>query len=184
MSEFARQWPEQDAGPDKRRYGPAKILEWAGPQLTVVIRLPWEVEEDFSRRAMRSPLPVFGIALIDTGATSSGFDRRLIRHLSLQPTGTEKTSTAVTGRRSTTETYSVRFSFPKTGLPDFVVAEAQPHRLSASPFFIPEGMAGKVIGVLGRDFLSFYTFTYDGPSGRFVLATSAGVAPGPSTGGP
>jgi hypothetical protein len=172
VAEYTRQWGEQEAGPKKVHYGPPQILEWAGPMLPVYITLPWELEEELRRRALSYPPPVSGIAIIDTGASSSGFDESVIRKLALQPTDVQKSTTAATGRRLVRNTYSVRLSFPHTSLPDFPVPNAMPHRLSIAPHFVPKELNGKVIALLGRDFLRHFTLTYEGTTGKFTLAWS------------
>jgi hypothetical protein len=168
MSDFVRQWAEQEA-PDKRRYGPNKILAWAGPILEVAVTLPWEQEEEFGRCGVSSPPPAVGIGFIDTGATYTGIDQAVIKELRLQPTGVDKGFATATGRRTVKPTYAVRVIFPGTSFPDFPVATASPHGLGRLPF-LPMEITGRVVVILGRDFLANYVFTYDGPDGKFTLS--------------
>jgi hypothetical protein len=179
MGEYRRQWQEQEAGPKKQRFPPSQILAWAGPLLPVSINLPWELEEEFRRKRQPYVRPAHGLALIDTGATYSAFDQSAITKLGLQPTGVTKGTTGSSGRRVVKDTYAIRFSFPGTPLPDFPVRNASAYRLSVAPHFIPQEVGGKVIALLARDFLQYFTLRYDGPSGEFVISWDDGIASEP-----
>ena len=59
---------------------------------------------------------------------------------------------------------------------NFPVARARPYALSKMRFFIPAGMPGEIIGLVGRDFLSHFTFTCEGSTGTFRLLFTGEVA--------
>jgi hypothetical protein len=82
-----------------------------GPLLAVEISLPRPLTERLEKDNQSPPSPVAGWALIDTGASRSGVDRKVIEGLSVQPVGITDTLTA--GGRTQQQLFPAHFRFPQ-----------------------------------------------------------------------
>jgi hypothetical protein len=137
------------------------IGHW-GPMIDLkVMQTPHHAE---SLKALNRPVaqPSTCRALIDTGASTSVLDFRLVRSLDLLFRDTVIVHTPSTGsRREYRDTYDVYFVIgeqtdkPLTGSLTIVVSE-----LAEQNFY----------ALIGRDILSRCVLTYDGPRGRYELS--------------
>lgn len=105
-----------------------------------------------------SPTPVVGRALIDTGATFTAIDRSAATQLNLVAVDTIQSGTA--GGQQTCPRYPARLAFPGTPIPGFNLPRAVGVDLTGQGFIV----------LLGRDFLSVFVLTYNGPLGQFILS--------------
>jgi hypothetical protein len=133
----------------------ASSLREEGPLVDVALHLTREDGTELP--------PVYGKALVDTGADSTAVD-----FTSLSPeahaTGSIQAQ-GVTSESITLPIYKVTLSFPGTTLATFDV-----ERTAATPHLKSQG----VVALIGRDVLSKARLTYDGPKGVFALKASKG----------
>lgn len=129
-----------------------------GPVIPVVIH----PNEDFAAALQAAgkpvPSPVSGIALVDTGATTTCIDGETAVQMGLASNGTAKMSSA---SHNETEclTYPVKLFFPSWN--------AQLDSQKAM------GVAIKrqgIIALIGRDLLQNCMLVYNGPDGSFTIA--------------
>ncbi|MEI6462123.1 MAG: retropepsin-like aspartic protease [bacterium] len=104
-----------------------------------------------------------GIALIDTGATYTCFDKEIAEKLGLVTTGTGKTSTA--NGPAEINTYPVSLTFPD--LPGFSFHNSKMGAVNLNCKL--DGQDPFVI-LIGRDLLSLGSFHYNGITGSFSFS--------------
>jgi|FaiFalDrversion3_1042247.scaffolds.fasta_scaffold21286_1 hypothetical protein len=138
------------------------VLMQTGPLLQVEVSIPSTLAQLLTAQNQAIPPPVTGWALIDTGATRSCVDSKVIASLGVKPIGVAVTGTA--GGPVQQYRYPARFRFPGEGL-----------EIEFSSV-IGVNLAGQSIGgrdiivLLGRDVLSRCVLIYNGPGGFFTLA--------------
>ncbi|MGH7515626.1 MAG: hypothetical protein ACREOQ_22225 [Gemmatimonadales bacterium] len=176
MGIFISRLPAQKLGKKQELYEPSDVLMWCGPLVQVEVKIPVELEQELAAKAAYYPAPVYGVALIDTGATFCHIDYTVVKKLALKPTGIERTQRPATGRKMVKPAYVTRFSFPRTTLFDFQSPNVCPYNLSHGGWTLPHGLHGKVVAVLGREFLKAYRLTWDGPAGSFSIVDAGGIA--------
>lgn len=131
-------------------------LRARGPVIQVQIEVPLALSKQLQASSIPIPQPLTGLALVDTGATSSAIDKQVPGKLGVSPIGTTKGSTA--SGPSTHNLYPIRIVWPGIMNMDFqAVIDAD---------LAPQGL----IALLGRDFLERAILVYDGPTGEFRLA--------------
>jgi len=139
---------------------PKEALEFIGPTLKVVVSPSREYQAQLKELGEPVPDPIPGMALIDTGASTTSVDENVCVRLGLKQTGVAKLCHAggVTENRPR---YAVQLLFPETPLNPVLCPVAisvclatgnQPH-----------------IVLVGRDILSPLKFTYNGPRGRIEI---------------
>ena len=136
----------------------SQALTTDGPCIVVRISVPDALAQKLQSEGKPIPTPVEGLALIDTGATSSCVNYEVLKLLGLEPVGRIPVSGAAGIALHTT--YPARLDFPT---------------LSLSSTF------NQIIGVrlsrpnisvlLGRDLLDRVIFTYDGPKRKLTIST-------------
>ena len=92
-------------------------LAVVGPILDIQIEIPTALAEVLQVANRPIPIPVVGIALVDTGASITSIDVSVATRLGLNPNGVARVGTAGGARQQST--YQARFSFPGTPLPGF-----------------------------------------------------------------
>ena len=135
-------------------------LRISGPCLAVVIDITKEHKEKLKQQKKEFPEPITGIALIDTGASSSGVYEKVCKKLNLKPTSIIKMHHA--GGIEERACYPIQFFFPHTGIPprDSLITASFNLGYDNTPY----------IFLLGRDILSYLKFVYNGIKGRIELA--------------
>ncbi len=148
---------------------PEGVLFCGGPLLPVMLHVPIAVERDLESSGDYVPAPIFGAALIDTGANLDTIDVSAVERLSLAPLE-EQRSVRIAGEQSRAHAaYKMRFSFPGTPLPDYEPVHVVAHDLAGTMPFMPKGVRGDFIALLGRGFLRVFQMVYDGAKGQFSL---------------
>jgi len=110
-------------------------------------------------RPFASPMAVLGI--LDTGASCSALDSRIVRLMSLQHRGVAEIHTPSTGA-----------GVVHKGVYDATLAlgETTGRPISATvPVIECEFASRGFLALIGRDLLNLCILTYDGPTGRFQL---------------
>ncbi|OGL39946.1 MAG: hypothetical protein A2043_01890 [Candidatus Schekmanbacteria bacterium GWA2_38_9] len=125
------------------------------------IHIPSNLAIFLSKRRNTIPRPISGLALIDTGATSSCVDKGGISNLGVQPVGIVNTSTA--GGKVKQNVYPAKLYFP--------VEKIWVEFSRATGVDIgDQTVDGKrIIALIGRDPLSRWVLIYNGPGGLFTL---------------
>jgi predicted aspartyl protease len=104
------------------------------------------------------------MALIDTGATTTSIDVKVLTSLGINPVGIANAGTA--GGPQKLSTYPARCTFPGTLLPGFEL----PHVIGCD-LTGQRTLSGKPLLVLiGRDILSQGVLVYNGSFGMFSLS--------------
>jgi len=129
-----------------------------GPRLDVEVHVPKPLATLLSQQGKPIPKPAPGLALIDTGASITAVDDSVITSLGVQPVGVTTVHTPSGSAQQ--NQYSVRFIFPRSGLPALSVAQAIGSVLQ------PQG----IVALIGRDALNSLIFVYNGPAGMITLA--------------
>jgi len=120
------------------------ILQQVGPFLQVTISQTKQHIEAVTRKGETIVSPISGLALIDTGASSTAVDESVCKKLGLSPTG--QMTTAHAGGSEVRPCYPIQIIFPGTPLPAVTSARAMSVNLQfgKSPLVL----------LFGRDLLS------------------------------
>jgi hypothetical protein len=112
---------------------------------------------------MPSPKP--GLALIDTGASSTCVDETMVTDLGVQPVDVVKISTpSGTDQRSV---YPASLAFPGTNLPSIDFPRLIGVDLSSQAI---AGTNDPMVALFGRDLLRMFVLVYNGPAGMYSLS--------------
>lgn len=134
-----------------------------GAVLTVEISISNVLENLLKSQNLPIPQPITGIALIDTGATNSCVDQKIISTLGVQPVGTINSGTA--GGIIQQNLYPAHFRFPQENLDLNFTA-------CAGVTLDGQNALGKpIVALLGRDILARFILIYNGPAGMFTITT-------------
>jgi len=123
-----------------------------GPTLNVEILVPTALEQYLKSVGQAVPLPVRGVALVDTGATISAVDDSVVKALNLSPIGLTKTGTAVGPAQQ--YLYPARFALLDLGS-GYEFSRVLGANLSGTGY----------IALIGRDVLTQILMVYNGPLG-------------------
>lgn len=135
-----------------------RFLTGRGPILSTEISVPRKLAEQWSKVEHVLPVPQVGVALIDTGASRTCVDRQAVSALAIPPIGVERVYTPQ-GNEDQYK-YPARISFPGTTLPS----------VEYGSVFGAQLREQGLIALIGRDLLSHFVFTYNGPGGLITLA--------------
>jgi hypothetical protein len=134
-----------------------EALRITGAKLDVEIFLHEQLVSLFTRKGMPLPSPITGKALIDTGASRSAVDVKLINdHLKLSSMGVAEMVTP-SGIKEKRNIYPISMCFPGTNLP----------RIPLLPTVGCDLHEQNIVALLGRDVLSKFVLIYNGP-GAFI----------------
>lgn len=153
MPIFSRFWINQHTGTaDPER------LRQHGPALQAEISIPSGLADALQRQGAQIPVARIGLALLDTGASITAVDQRVLTDLGLTPVDVAQvvTPTGVTPQ----PIYSCNISFPGTPIPTL-------------PFNVVVGSSLAPLGfsvLVGRDVLRFFQVVYNGVEGMWTLA--------------
>ena len=106
--------------------------------------------------------PVYGKALIDTGADRTAIEFASAEVAGAAPVGSLNAQGA-TSEATTLPMYAVTVGFPGTNTSVNVIGAGTPHLTSQG-----------IVALIGRDVLSQSHLTYDGPRGEFALRSPEG----------
>jgi hypothetical protein len=162
----------------------AQDLQQVGP----LVPGAWQVTKDrlmqLAALGIPEPPPVQGYMLIDTGSPSIVIDESVAKQLKLKLTGRENEVAGIHGMGKLLE-YEATLFLPldsesyKSGWYGFPVAAWSSPTLRADhdkfDFKTADGTPISVIGILGRLFLQFVTFTYDGLKGSLEIKIDESV---------
>ncbi|MGI0055120.1 MAG: retroviral-like aspartic protease family protein [Thermoplasmata archaeon] len=135
----------------------AGLLTQLGPQVGVLIEIPEALAKLLAEAGKPAPTPVTGMALIDTGATSSAVDTSVVATPGINPVGTAQVGTA--GGTVSQPVYPIRIQLQGVGLTI---------NFSRVTGALLKDMG--LVALLGRDMLSRMTLYYDGPNSEYTLA--------------
>jgi hypothetical protein len=128
--------------------------------LVKVMQSPQRVEA-LKKQNMPFAGPIVVSALLDTGASCSCLDRRVIGILGLESRGSISILTPSTG-----PAYVERGQFDAT----LVLGEGQDHPLARTlPVIETDLGEHSFLALIGRDLLSSCILTFDGPANRFEI---------------
>ena len=136
--------------------------EWTlaadGPEFRVQVSVHPVLAQELMRRGDTPPPPVEGMALVDTGASQTLVDERIVEQLSIPPMGTQRLRTFLSGDPVTLSTHFLRLELgnerPWEGI--VVAAPLAVHRK-------------ETIVLVGRDLLRHARFVYDGRRARLLM---------------
>lgn len=140
-------------------------IDHEGAVIHVAVEISRQLQQLIRAEGKMPPGPVYGRALIDTGAAISGFSPRVFQQLGMSPVSKIKISTPSTSGAQLHECdlYDVSLS---------IVAEGRLNafsdcRVAETNCFLPhEGM----FALIGRDILNQCFFQYRGNERTFTLA--------------
>ncbi len=143
---------------ERRRIHPSQVLLEKGPCIQVTISVATSIAEQLLQQGIAVPPPMPGLALIDTGASTSCIDAEIAQQLKLPVID-------VVHMASASHTSIPQNIYPavievvgtniKINVPRAIGASLAPHGLSA---------------LVGRDFLKQCTFFYNGVIGEITLS--------------
>jgi len=137
-------------------------LNQVGPVIPIEIAIPTALSRFLAAQNQPIPSPIAGIALIDTGATRSCADRKVMSQLGVNPIGRVRLGTA--RGRSSHLLYPAKFRFPQI---QFEVEYSSVVGVDLRG----QGVGGtQIIALIGRDLLARCIFVYHGTTGSFSLA--------------
>lgn len=133
-------------------------LQKQGPCIQVTIGLAQSIASQLLQQGQSLPKPISGIALIDTGASSTCIDDEAARQLSLPVVNVVNVASA--SHASTPQNvYPIQIEV--VGLPISIEA---PSAIGAA--LSPQGL----IALIGRDVLTHCTLFYNGITGEITLS--------------
>lgn len=113
---------------------------------------------DPAGRGTPLPVPIAGLALIDTGASTTSIDEQAARELGLDPVGVAQVASA-SEHSTSRNVYSVT-----------IEVEGLPFPLGAPRAIGAELRSQGLLVLLGRDALQFCTLFHNGVTGQITLA--------------
>jgi predicted aspartyl protease len=120
--------------------------------------MPQLVAQPLLDRGVAVPAPIAGLALIDTGASTTSIDEEAAKQLGLDPIGVVQVASA--SERSTS-----RKTYPVT-----IEVEGLPFPINASRAVGAELRSQGFLVLLGRDALQYCALFYNGLTGQITLA--------------
>jgi Aspartyl protease len=134
-----------------------------GPFMPVVVSVPSVLATAIAAQGQPVPAPVAGIALIDTGATRTCVDTRVIQSLGIQQISAVSVHTA--NGPTLVGTYPAKFLFPTFSGLEIEFSSVLSATLSGQLI-----QNQPLIVLIGRDFLMSGILNYHGTTGSFSLA--------------
>lgn len=147
----------------QQRDGPDRLgLEKNGPIMSVEIVVPFSLAKHLRGKKIAVPAPIKGLALIDSGASTSCVDSQVIGRLGVKPIGVGIALTA--GGACEQNLYPARFNFPEGKL-SFEFSSVMGVDLKEQTI-----MGRKLVALVGRDVLSECVFVYNGLQASYTFA--------------
>lgn len=154
------QYGGEQQGPDgsKMPLLPSVALLIKGPVIQVVVSVAQSIAGQLVQQGKPLPEPIAGLALIDTGATSTCIDDEVAKKLGLPVIDVAKMASA-TDSASDRNVYPVHIGFVGTTI------EADAGRVLGATL-----QAQGLILLIGRDVLHSFCLFYNGVMGQITLA--------------
>lgn len=146
------QWTQQKGG----------SLTADGPLIPVEVSIPAALEQWSITNNSPIPPPAIGYALIDTGASVSGFHEPLLQQMNIQPVDSIPLSTPSGAGRCSI--YPARLALPALNIPNV------PVRLAGNQLNWTASNGKNVVMLLGRDILFQFLMVYNGKMNSITLA--------------
>ena len=137
---------------------PALVLLRQGPCVQVTVGLGQSIAKELLRQGKPLPKPVSGIALIDTGATSTCIDDAAARQLQLPVVNVVNVASA---SHPSTEQNVYPIQIEVIGLPISIEA---PNAIGAAL------ASQELLALIGRDVLQYCALFYNGITGEITLS--------------
>lgn len=137
---------------------PAIVLLRQGPCVQVSIGLAQSIANQLLQQGKTLPKPISGIALIDTGATSTCIDDAAAQQLQLPVVNVVNVASA---SHASTQQNVYPIQIEVVGLPISIEA---PNAIGAA--LTPQGL----LALIGRDVLQHCTLFYNGITGEITLS--------------
>ena len=144
--------------PSGRQIPPLVALQQRGPVVQVSVSVEQNIAQQLLAQGVLLPAPERGLALIDTGATSTCIDEAAATRLNLPAIDV---ATIASASHASTQQNVHPIQIEVVGLPITISA---PRAIAA-----PLAAQGLVV-LIGRDVLQHCTLFYNGPSGSFSLS--------------
>jgi hypothetical protein len=141
-----------------KSFGDSLSLRGTGPVLSLQISVPDVRAAQLIEARKDIPPPVLGDVLLDTGASVTAVQERILTGLGLHPIREVDITTPAGDVKM--RVYPAKLSFPGTGLPPRNFIEV---------VGVDLGME-RCVGLLGRDVLDQMVVIYDGIRGQITLA--------------
>ena len=143
---------------------PATQLVMLGPVISIHVEVMPELAEALRDAGRSVPPPFEGKALIDTGASVSAIDLRVVGELGLREIGTIPLRGI--GHDETHDAPAYLCMLSVLGHP-YIPIYTEPVAGVRLP-----AKTGDQVALVGRDFLRRLTMNYDGPGGRYELGVA------------
>jgi predicted aspartyl protease len=154
------QYDAEGRTPDGKtvKISPRVILLQTGPCVQVVVGLAQSLAEQLVQQGHAVPQPVAGVALVDTGASTTCIDEALAQRLGLPAIDVvQMTSASHAGTQA--NVYPIQMEI--VGSPIIVNV---PRAIGAN--LAPQG----IVALIGRDYLQHCTLFYNGLTGEITLS--------------
>lgn len=137
-----------------------ELLKITGAKLDIEIFLPEILASQYTQKGIPLPAPITGKALIDTGASISAVDVKMINEQFNLPTMGITEVLTPSGVKENRYIYPISLSFPGTSLP----------KVSLLPTVGCDLAQQNIVALLGRDILSSFILIYNGPGAYISLS--------------
>lgn len=132
----------------------------------IEIHMPPQIAQILTNAGQPIPNCVAGVALIDTGATSTCVHEPILKGLGLHPVGIVNAGTA--NGPTQQNTYPVRILCPTQG---WALDLGQAMGVNLSGQFLNKIPPEPIIALLGRDLLRHWVLIYNSPGGFWTIST-------------
>ncbi len=137
-------------------------LRLAGPVVPVQIEVPSLLAKHLASVQKPVPPPVTGLALVDTGATSTAVNESTASGLGVSPVGTATVGTA--GGSHLQPVFPLKITLPQSQM------SIEYEQVMGADLSGCQVMGQQLLLLIGRDVLERMILIYDGPGGQFTLA--------------
>ena len=139
-----------------------------GAYFPIEVHVPPQIAEALTKQGMPVPTPASGVRLIDTGASITCVDEKILTGLSLNPIGVVETGTANGPVQQ--NVYPGRIVFPTKGWTIDLERVVGVNLAGQSVEAVLEAPAIPIIALLGRNFLEQCVFIYNGTMGSWTIS--------------